>query len=405
MINWNILVPFTLVIIVLMMNVWMAFAVRIFSKSVFIEKDYTLEPRVSVLMPCFNEGERAFKTIESIITSDYPIEKLEIIVIDDCSADDSYQWLKKAEQTWPNVRAFRNTINSGKHLTLSSAFSYSSGDILLCIDSDCIFDKRAIRELTACFIDDTIGGVGGRVGVSNPNENIITQCQTFVYYYAFQLMKISQNWVRNIICIAGCMFAVRREYFEAINEQVKQRSWFGIGVRCGEDRYMTHLLLLKGLKTYINIDAQCWTAVPNNLSQLFMQQLRWRRSGFRSFFFTLHTLPLNLKMLHPLTVANILIPPMLTLIRPVTYIYLGLIPGSIDNKIFWLLIGFLIYTVSAMFFNVYVNNRNPEQKVNPLSVGLLVAWFAADTFITLLALATFDTGEWGTRGAPAQETS
>jgi hyaluronan synthase len=403
--DWIILVPFALVMIVLMMNIWITLMIRMFSKSAFIKKDYTFEPNVSVLMPCFNEGELAFKTIESIIASDYPKEKLEVIAIDDCSSDDSYQWLQKAATQWPNVRAFRNSTNSGKHLTLSSAFSHSSGEVLICIDSDCIFDKRAIRELTACFIDDTIGGVGGRVGVSNPNENIVTQCQTFVYYYAFQLMKISQNWVRNVICIAGCMFALRREHFQAIDQQVKQRSWFGIGVRCGEDRYMTHLLLLQGLKTYLNIDAQCWTAVPNNLNQLFMQQLRWRRSGFRSFFFTLHNFRQNLKILHPLTIANILIPPMLTLIRPVTYVYLALIPGSIENKLFWLLLLSTIYIVITMIFNIYAHKHNPEQKVNPLSVGFLAAWFAADTFITLLALATFDTGEWGTRGAPAQEAS
>jgi hyaluronan synthase len=215
-----------------MINFWITLFVRLYAKSVFLKKNYALEPRVSILMPCFNEGERAFKTIESVVMSDYPTEKVELIAIDDCSADDTYQWLKKAEEKWPNVRAFKNPTNSGKHRTLSRAFSYSSNEILICIDSDCIFDKCAIRELAVCFIDDTIGAVGGRVGVSNPRENIITQCQTLMYYYAFQIMKMSQNWVRNITCIAGCMFAIRRKHFVLIDEQVKQRNWFGISVRC-----------------------------------------------------------------------------------------------------------------------------------------------------------------------------
>jgi hyaluronan synthase len=354
---------------------------------------------VSVLLPCFNEGEHVFTTIESIIDSDYPLHKIEIIAVDDCSADDTFAWIEQAAKKWPTVRAFRNTVNSGKHHTLSHALSYSSGEILICIDSDCIFDKRAIRELTACFIDETIGAVGGRVGISNSMENILTQCQTLVYYYAFQIMKMSQNWTRNVTCISGCLFAVRREHFEAIEEQVKRRNWFGIGVRDGEDRYMTHLLLLKGLKTYIDITAQCWTAAPSNFKQLFMQQLRWRRSGLRDLFWTLRTFGNNLEVLHPLTVVNILMPGTLTVLWPAMYIY-ALASGWAAQHLFLdTQVYFGAYVVFGICFNMYIRNRNPEQRINPLIVGSLGLWFIVDSFFTtLVALCTFDVGEWGTRG-------
>jgi cellulose synthase/poly-beta-1,6-N-acetylglucosamine synthase-like glycosyltransferase len=167
---------------------------------------------------------------------------------------------------------------------------------------------------------------------------------------------------------------------------------------------MTHLVMLMGLKTYINIDAQCWTAVPDNLKQLFMQQLRWRRSSFRSFFFTLRTFRRNIKILHPLTIINILIPNTLSIIRPIVYISLIFSPAFIDNKMFWLMFVFTIFIILGMLFNIYVRRFNPEQKINPFSPVFLCLWFSADIFLTLLALATFDTGEWGTRGVPAQDT-
>lgn len=253
---------FALPIAVMLLNFSITAFLRFAVKSTFIRKDYSFRPRVSVLLPCFNEGAHVYDTIKSIIDSDYPPELVEIVAVDDCSADDSFAYLKKAEAKFPNVRAVRNEVNSGKHYSLSKALSYATGEIVICIDSDCIFAKDAISEMTACFAEPGIGAIGGRVGISNPNENIITQCQTLVYYYSFQIVKMAQNWARNVSCISGCLFAVRRELFESIETKVKARNWNGIGVRDGEDRYMTHLLLLEGHKTYINVDAQCWGDVP-----------------------------------------------------------------------------------------------------------------------------------------------
>jgi len=67
-------------------------------------KDYTYEPTVSVLMPCYNEGRTVYETIESISRSNYPNEKFEVIAQDDCSVDDSYEWMLKAQRDFTNIR-------------------------------------------------------------------------------------------------------------------------------------------------------------------------------------------------------------------------------------------------------------------------------------------------------------
>ena len=132
---------------------------------------------------------------------------------------------------------------------------------------DCIFHPDAIRELTASFSEPKVGSVGGRVGVRNPNESVITAIQTIVYYAAFELYKIPENWTRSVCCISGCLFAIRRDLL--LNRPaIRARHWFGIPVNQGEDRFLTHQTLLRGYGTYINTDALCWTTVPTKLSQL-----------------------------------------------------------------------------------------------------------------------------------------
>ena len=135
--------------------------------SAKIKKDYTYQPTVSVLMPCYNEGKTVYETIESISKSNYPSDKFEVIAQDDYSADDSYEWMLKAQRDFTNIRirAGRNEANSGKARTVCNALQHSTADIIISIDSDCIFHPDAIRELTACFAEPRIGSVGGRVGV------------------------------------------------------------------------------------------------------------------------------------------------------------------------------------------------------------------------------------------------
>lgn len=398
-------IVFALPIAVVLLNFVLTTLFRLAIPHTFIKKDYTLRPKVSILLPCFNEGSHVFDTIESIISNEYPSHLVEVVAVDDCSADDSFEWLQKAAKKYSNVKAFRNEVNSGKHHSLSRALKESSGDIIICIDSDCIFAKDAISELTSCFTDPSIAAVGGRVGINNSMENIITQCQTLVYYYAFQIIKMTQNYTRNVTCISGCLFAVRRERFIEIEEKVKSRNWFGIGVRDGEDRFMTHLLLLGGWKTYINIDAQCWTAAPNNLKQLFMQQLRWRRSGLRDLFWTLKTFRTNLELLHPLTIINMTVPGALTLLWPSMYIYTLINGWTTQYLLMDLQLYFGIYIVMGTLFNVYAHYNNPEQKINPMAVAALGVWFIVDSFFTTLtALCTFDVGEWGTRGTSEKKS-
>ena len=106
-----------------------------------VKKDYTYQPTVSVLMPCFNEGKTVYETIESISRSNYPNDRFEVIAQDDCSVDDSYEWMLKAQRDFSNirVRVGRNTVNSGKARSVCNALQHSTAELIISIDSDCIF--------------------------------------------------------------------------------------------------------------------------------------------------------------------------------------------------------------------------------------------------------------------------
>ena len=360
-------------------------------------KDYSFEPTVSVLMPCFNEGKTVYETIESISKSNYPSGKFEVIAQDDCSVDDSYEWILKAQRDFTNirVRAGRNEMNCGKARTVCNALQLSTAEVIISIDSDCIFHPDAIRELTACFAEPRMGSVGGRVGVRNPNDGVITAIQTIMYYFAFQLYKIPENWTRSVCCISGCLFAIRRELLLQIEPAIRARNWFGVPVNQGEDRFLTHQTLLRGYGTYINNDALCWTTVPNMLPVLFKQQLRWRRSIVRDFFFTLKTLPQHVWKLHPNTVLTLVMVPLGALVG-----LLVVVTALTSDPLAWagpfpLVAALGIAAVATWVIKKY---SVKEALAHPLAFGAYVAWsLVSSLFLTPLALLTMDSADWGTR--------
>jgi hyaluronan synthase len=368
-----------------------------------IKKDYTYQPTVSVLMPCFNEGKTVYETIASIAKSNYPAEKFEVIAQDDCSVDDSYEWMLKAQRDFTNIRirTGRNAVNSGKARTVCNALEHSTAEIIISIDWDCIFHEDAIRELTACFSEPKVGSVGGRVGVRNPNESVITAIQAVIYYAAFQLYKLPENWTRSVCCISGCLFAIRRKLLLEIEPSIRARNWFGIPVNQGEDRFLTHQTLLRGYGTYINNDALCWTTVPNTLSVLFKQQLRWRRSIVRDFFFTLKTLPQHVWKLHPNTVWTLVLTPLGAIVA-----LLIVVTTLASDPLAWTgpvpLLGALgIGAVLTWFIKKYSAR---EAVMHPLAFGAYVAWsMASSLLLTPLALFTMDSADWGTRTKQSSE--
>ena len=391
---WLILV---LSLLITLVKYLMGIIMRFSFPSAKARKDYSYEPTVSVLMPCYNEGKTVYETIGSIAQSNYPNHKFEVIAQDDCSRDDSYEWMLKAARDFTNIRirTGRNEVNSGKARSVCNALQHSTAEIIISIDSDCIFHPDAIRELTACFAEPNMGSVGGRVGVRNPKDNVITAIQTLIYYSAFQLYKIPENWTRSVCCISECLFAIRRELLLEIEPAIRARNWFGIPVSQGEDRFLTHQTLLRGYGTYINNDALCWTTVPNTLSVLFKQQLRWRRSIVRDFFFTLKTLPQHVWKVHPNTILTLVLVPLGALVG-----FLIVLTALTQDPLSWAgpLPLITALGIGAILTWIVKKYSAREAVAHPLAFAAYVGWsMVSSLFLTPLALCTMDSADWGTR--------
>ncbi|MGD0629754.1 MAG: glycosyltransferase family 2 protein, partial [Terracidiphilus sp.] len=102
-------------------------------------------PKVTLVVPCHNEGENARDTLAYLAEQDYP--DFEIIAINDGSRDNTGDVLNELTTVYPQLRVLHFTKNQGKAMGLRMAALASNSEFLVCIDGDALLDRYATRWL------------------------------------------------------------------------------------------------------------------------------------------------------------------------------------------------------------------------------------------------------------------
>src|SRR5580765_7725160 len=264
--------PIYLFILIVFLNRYVfGFYLTLVRRRRLAERVDGYEPTITVVVPLFNEGRSIYDTIVSLVKLDYPQDKLEVTVVDDCSTDDSYEWAQKAAREYPNVKVLRNPHNMGKRKGINHAVRETDAEIILSVDSDVIVYPTALRELLARFTGPEIAAVGGRIHVSNPNHNWLTRLQTIKYYFGQEHLKNLERAVDQVLCLSGCLTAYRRHVRIELESILEDRNMLGVPIKYGEDRYLTHQIVKRGYKTRMTMDAMCFTKAATTMRGYFNQ--------------------------------------------------------------------------------------------------------------------------------------
>ena len=357
------------------------------------------EPTVTVVVPLYNEGRSIYDTIKSLVALDYPAAKLSVTVVDDCSTDDSYEHACRAAREHGNVRVLRNPHNMGKRKGINHAVREATSEIIVSVDSDVIIYPTALRELVARFVGPEIAAVGGRVHVSNPNENWLTKLQTIKYYFGQEHLKNLERGLRSVLCLSGCLTAYRRSVLMELEPILEDRNLLGVAIKYGEDRFLTHQIVKHGYRTVMTMKAMCFTKAATTMRAYFNQQLRWKRSNIVDFIVGLG----HAWTLHPLLCLQYLSMLLLLLVYPFVII------TNVQSGDFWQLAMFHVVMVGGFSVVYYlapsVRALPPWLRVHPIAfLPMAVLMPVAYVLLTPLGLFTLDSSSWETRGhggAPA----
>lgn len=236
-------------------------------------------PRVSLIIPAFNEGPMVENSIRSAALSDYPRDQLEIIVVDDGSRDDTFFHMRHLRREFPDlVRLVRFAGNRGKRAALYEGLKAAQGEIVITIDSDSQVATNTVKEMVAPFLEDpNIGGVAGRVAVLN-RDSFISRMLEVQYALAFDFGRAAQSTYRAVACCPGALSAFRLSVILPHLDGWTRQKFLGRPVNHGEDQALTNIVLRHGFDTVYQSTAVVHTLAPSNYRQMSRMFVRWDRS-------------------------------------------------------------------------------------------------------------------------------
>jgi len=103
--------------------------------------------KLSVVIPCYNEEKTLSNVIEKVLGAGISGLAMEIIIVDDCSADGSLEIAQRHAQQSNCVRVLHHIENKGKGAALRSGFSAATGDLIIVQDADMEYDPNDFEKL------------------------------------------------------------------------------------------------------------------------------------------------------------------------------------------------------------------------------------------------------------------
>ena len=220
-------------------------------------------PKVSVIIPAYNEEKTIQLTIDSILKSDYPKNKLDILIVDDGSSDKTYE--KALEYKNKGVRIFKQEVNGGKGKALNRGIKESKGDFIFTMDADTTVDKKSLKIMTRYFKNPEVVSVTPAM-VTRETKTIVQRVQSVEYLTGLFLRKTFAA-LNAIHITPGAFSAYRKSFFE------KHGGYDEDNIT--EDLEIALRIQYHKYKIENAPEAPAYTIPPADFNSLLKQRRRW----------------------------------------------------------------------------------------------------------------------------------
>ena len=235
------------------------------------------EINVSILIAAYNEEAVLKKKIESIISSDYDFNKIEVLVGSDGSKDKTNEIVIELNKLYPQVKLFEFSGRNGKPAIIDKLKEQALYDILIVTDANVIFNRYTIPKLVRHFNDNSIGLVDTRmVNTGLKKEGISIQEKSYISMEV-QLKYHEGQLFGSLIGPFGGCYAIRKSLMSKVPK--------GFLV---DDFFICMKVLESGFKAINDKDSIVYEDVSNLLSEEFRRKTRIATGNIQNLFYFKH---------------------------------------------------------------------------------------------------------------------
>ncbi|MBL4715012.1 MAG: glycosyltransferase [Bacteroidia bacterium] len=228
-------------------------------------------PNVAILLAVHNEEEVIEEKIKSTFDTNYPLEKLELLIGSDNSTDNTNSIVQSIGYQNNKVKLYEHSERQGKAEVIYNLSQQTDTEILILTDANVIFQKDTILELTKHFKNNKIGLVAGNIiNKEHKLSGISLQEKSYLVYEKRIKFLEGVVWGTMIGAFGGC-YAIRKENYARVPEKFLM-----------DDFYISMNVLKQGKKTIQEMNAVCWEDVSDKISEEFRRKVRISAGNFQN---------------------------------------------------------------------------------------------------------------------------
>jgi cellulose synthase/poly-beta-1,6-N-acetylglucosamine synthase-like glycosyltransferase len=232
-------------------------------------------PKISLMIPAHNEGLVITHTLDSLLKLHYPADRLEILVINDGSTDDTAKQVEAIAAQDSRVRLFNVPAEfaaKGKSAALNRGLPECRYDVIGIFDADNLPEPDSVLHLARQLVaDPSLGAVIGKFRCINKRKNFLTRFIN-LECLAFQWIVQAGRWnLLRMSTLPGTNYLIRRSLLEELGGWDEQA--------LTEDAEMSIRVYQAGRLIKFVPYAVTWEQEPETLRVWFRQRTRWARGN------------------------------------------------------------------------------------------------------------------------------
>lgn len=227
-------------------------------------------PYVQIIFAAYNEETVIENKIHSSFKTNYPKDKLSLIIGSDNSSDKTDEIIIGLQKTYPNLHLKTFKRRTGKSGIINALVSESKAEILLLTDANIIFNEDTISQLIAPF-NEKVGAVGGRIVYEEHKSSGISEQEDSYLQLENRIKAAESNLFNAAMGLEGGCYAIKRELFPEIPARFFM-----------EDFFVSLSVIEKGYQLLFNADALCLEDVSTDKNEEFKRKVRISIGNFQN---------------------------------------------------------------------------------------------------------------------------
>lgn len=242
-------------------------------------KEIARLPEITLIIPVYNSSDSLYECLQSVDQSTYPNELISIILVNNCSTDDSFEIYKQSQNEFVTLSMQWLNAEQGKSKALNMALYNSDGKYVIHIDSDGKLEKSALQNIVMKFennpsIDCLTGSVVTDYHAIEKTENsffrLFRKIEFFEYCQAFLAGRNFESELDSIYTLSGAFSAFRKS-------TILKTQLYNPDTVCEDTHVTFQVRRMLNKSVHLCEDAIFFVDPIEDFNKLYTQRQRWQR--------------------------------------------------------------------------------------------------------------------------------